>query len=428
MAHPYFFLCPECLAEDSIVSGKCQQCKTTFSIKHTTLYCGNEGYHATDYARRVISRLSLLQTASEKERLARAARLLPREELIRISGAGLLRQGGVYLNFTGMKKLFTRRIEKPVKRARGFLLIYPEHLEFCTSDKVYQWPASEITCITTNGHYFEFKLRHQPFMQIKFVQESPWKYELLLREWLTRYYQQKDGRQIVEFQPRVRFSYPRPGRREWIPASTGKAGFKYAPVIAIGRIVRALLGTFISVTVRGKENWVADQTGVVLVNHQSILDPFIVGGFWDPNIAFLTKSTSFTHLVERVFLKITSALPTTRYQNDPEVLYLMRRFLSMGRKVGVFPEGERNWDGRLLPFKLGLVKALMASRQPLFPLVLRDAYECWPRWNARPHRAAVDIDILPPFSLNPHWPRVEDQQAFLHRIFEEAIEHDNRTK
>ncbi len=421
MAHPFFFLCPQCYAEESIVGRNCQRCGSAIRIDHTRISYHDQYLSAAEYSQNILSALSPEQDPADLQRRAGQLGVQLQPGMMRISGKARLWQGGRYLHFRGYKNMFTRQIEHLSPAENGYLVFYPDHLEFCSRDRIYHWAAGQFTCITTNGNAFEFKLKKQPFMQLRFISESPWKYELLLKKWLRRYYREKGVSEIVEFQPRIRFSYPRPGQKCWTKPAPGPAELqKYLPVELLAKLFRALLGIWVKVQVRGGQHWRPGQAGVVLVNHQSALDPFILGAFWDPYSAFLTKSTSFAGFIERLFLKVTSGLPTTRYQNDPQVLYLMGKFLAMGRKVGVFPEGERCWDGRLLPFKIGLVKALMASRQAIFPVVLRNTFEFWPRWSRRPRKAKLELEIKPPFSLNPHWPSVAEQKEFLEQIYKEA--------
>ena len=192
-------------------------------------------------------------------------------------------------------------------------------------------------------------------------------------------------------------------------------------MVGITKLIKQFLRLLISVEIHGKENWQREGKGVVLLNHQSVLDPFIFGAFLDYRVAFLTKSTSFTHWLPRVFLRWARGLPTTRYQADPQIIPVMKTFLSRGMKVGIFPEGERCWDGEMQSFKLSLVKILMASREALSIVVLENVFRLWPRWAKFPKRAHIKINIQAPFCLIPNLYSVDEQRRFLESFYLAAL-------
>ena len=67
--------------------------------------------------------------------------------------------------------------------------------------------------------------------------------------------------------------------------------------------------------------------------------------------------------------------------------------------LGIFPEGERCWDNRLLPFKLGTIRLLLALGSPVIPVGIAGAYALMPRWTSTIKRVPVTIRIGAPISL-----------------------------
>ncbi|NIW80730.1 MAG: hypothetical protein GWN16_15270, partial [Calditrichae bacterium] len=160
----------------------------------------------------------------------------------------------------------------------------------------------------------------------------------------------------------------------------------------------------------------------VILNHQSALDPFITGAFWDRHIAFLTKSTSFIHWLPRLLLRWAMALPTTRYQTDPQIITIMDTLFKRNTRIGIFPEGERCWDGKLQAFKLSVVKILMSSREAIYPLVIQNTFKFWPRWATFPRRAKIKITIAPPFCLVDNYFSIDEQRQFLEDYFRDILQ------
>lgn len=421
MAHQLFFLCPNCFAEDSLSRSVCRVCNASFKIQRQSLSCNGEWIGVQEYYQFLLQRLKIDQSSAD---FASASARLAASDLsgaLRISYPAVLRQGKRGFRFSGYHGVFSRALEIPRPVARGRLAMFQDRAEFLTPAKNFSWNLADFTCVTTNGHYFEFKVKGQPFFQIRFLQESVLKYEILFRKQLDALYNARRLHRIVEYQPRVRGDFPRPGQRFWnLSASREPVKPYVVEKILMGSLRRGLkrlLQALIVVEIRGTEHWQREARGFALMNHQSALDPFIAGAFWDHRIAFLAKSSSFAHRLPRLFLKWAMCLPTTRYQNDSEVIFAAKALLRRGIKVGIFPEGERCWDGRMQPFKLNVVKLLAASREAIFPVVIQNAFQFWPRWAKFPRRARVTLSFLAPFCLLPGLYSLEEQRRFLEALF-----------
>jgi len=344
---------------------------------------------------------------------------------LRISGPAVLRQGLKKIVYHGYRGFFEYPMEKPAVLGCGVLLLFPEYARFRAGEDFFTWRKEAFSCVTTNGRYFEFKIRRSPFFQILFSTESPLKYELIFRKWLAEPPSPWQNRAILEFQPRIEAEEPRPPRRFWNIPAQAAAPQETTPekigMEAVRLLTRLFLYIFLRVKIRQKENWRRVNHGWVICNHQSALDPFILAAYFDRQVAYLTKSTSFLSFVGGRFLRWAKSLPVRRYQTDPQIVRIVRRFAGKGYRVGIFPEGERSWGGELRHFKLGTVKMLMASRLPVTPVVLKHTFRFWPRWSNRPRPARVEILVLAPFCLIPHLYSVTDQRNFLENYYQRNL-------
>lgn len=420
--HPFFFLCPSCFSENTLQNSQCSSCGIKISIGNDCIVFGDQKINFANYYQLIERKLSVKQVSVEP---FPEIFLEDKKGILRISQKALLRQGIQKLSFHGYHHLYERAIERPADIGEGFLIIFENHIEFILELEKMSWSIEEFSCVTTNGHYFVFKIRHQPFYQIKFIHESPLKYEIILRKWLDSFYQNSTQKKIIEYQPRLIFDPPhqsellldfssnQPKERNHI--------FEKIYITIVELIVRIILRFWVKVKIFSKENWQIVKHGFAILNHQSALDPFIVGAFLDRKIAFLTKSTSFAHRIPRFFLKWLMGVPTTRYETDPQVIYFIRKLISNGIRVGIFPEGERSWGGRMNSFKLSVVKLLMASREAITPIVLQNAFHFWPRWTNLPHRTEVQITVGAPFCLIPEIYSVDEQRTFLEEYFKTQL-------
>ena len=92
---------------------------------------------------------------------------------------------------------------------------------------------------------------------------------------------------------------------------------------------------------------------VLVLSHQSHLDSLLLHTFCPRLMFTLAKSSVFRTRFMAWLAPRVGAIPTRRYQIDPQAVRVALRLIERGEGVGVFPEGERSWDGRLQPLRSG---------------------------------------------------------------------------
>ena len=119
---------------------------------------------------------------------------------------------------------------------------------------------------------------------------------------------------------------------------------------------------------------------ILIANHVSNTDPFITHMFCPRLLFTMTKSSAFRFKIIRWLGPKVGAFPTRRFQVDPQTIRVALRILGKGRAVGVFPEGERSWDGELKDLRIGTIKFLLKAGVPVIPCGITGTYEIAPRW------------------------------------------------
>lgn len=135
--------------------------------------------------------------------------------------------------------------------------------------------------------------------------------------------------------------------------------------------------------VEGIGNVLKDGPAIFLCNHTSVVDSFFIGCFLPRKIYFMAKSTEFESAALRFFFYLSRTFPVRRYDIDPVSLRNAMRVLSYGGLVGIYPEGERTWDGELLPFRTGTIRFLLAAGVPIIPAGITGAFQNQPRWGGK---------------------------------------------
>ena len=179
------------------------------------------------------------------------------------------------------------------------------------------------------------------------------------------------------------------------------------------RLVRTLWPLIGRLEVVGHEH--VPETGpfLLIANHQSYLDPVLIQAVVRRPIYTMAKSTQFSDRLTGGLLKRLNSFPVRRFEIDPQAVRIVLRHLDRGRGVGIYIEGERSWDGRLQPPRLGTVRLILKAGVPVVPCGISGAYDVWPRWG-RPRRGPVRIRIGEPLRF-PTLHRRAEREAELTR-------------
>ena len=141
--------------------------------------------------------------------------------------------------------------------------------------------------------------------------------------------------------------------------------------------------------VRGAEHVPASGPALIVSNHQSILDPPIIGGAARRQIYFLAKAELFRIPVFGWLIRALHARPVRREGSDPGALRTAALLLEEGKALLVFPEGTRSLNGRLGERKPGVGMLAVTSGAPVVPAYVSGTLEALPKGSAWPRRSQV---------------------------------------
>ena len=144
---------------------------------------------------------------------------------------------------------------------------------------------------------------------------------------------------------------------------------------------------------RGYQQLDDAQGGLVLANHQSFLDPLLVGLPLHRPISFLARDTLFRVPVIGWILRSTYVMPINREAASTASLRETLRRMQHGFLVGIFPEGTRTETGEVGVFKPGFVALVRRSKLPVYPVGIAGGYQALGRknWFLRPARVRVVV-------------------------------------
>lgn len=164
--------------------------------------------------------------------------------------------------------------------------------------------------------------------------------------------------------------------------------------------------------------------GLVVVNHQSFLDPLLVGLPLQRPVSYLARDSLFRVPIIGWILRNTYVLPINREAASSTSIKAAVESMRHGFLVGIFPEGTRTRDGRIAEFKPGFVALIRRAQRPVYPVGLAGAGQAMPRnaWfpRLRPVRVVFGTPITED-ELAPYTAR-GNEEALIQLVRDRVVE------
>ena len=146
----------------------------------------------------------------------------------------------------------------------------------------------------------------------------------------------------------------------------------------------------------GRELMPSTGPALVLANHQSHLDPMLIGLASPRQLNFLARKTLFRFAPFRWLIQSLDAISLDRDGVGLGGLKETLRRLKADEAVLIFPEGTRSRDGAIAPLKPGFCALARRAGARLVPAGIDGAYDAWPRRHTLPGIASIHVQFGPP--------------------------------
>jgi 1-acyl-sn-glycerol-3-phosphate acyltransferase len=137
---------------------------------------------------------------------------------------------------------------------------------------------------------------------------------------------------------------------------------------------------------------------LILANHQSHLDPPLIGMVVPRRVNFVARDTLFKNRLFAALINSLDAIPIDREGLGLAGLKETMRRLKRGEMVLLFPEGTRSHDGEVHALKPGFSALVQRTGVPILPVALDGAFDCWPRGTPAPRPRPIHVVIGEPIS------------------------------
>lgn len=157
--------------------------------------------------------------------------------------------------------------------------------------------------------------------------------------------------------------------------------------------------TLFGLKVVGREHLVTEGAVLVAANHESFLDPPLVGTLYRDEMYYLARKTLMTGPLLKWIYLAWNSIPVDQERPDMTSLKTIIKLLSSGQRVLIFPEGERSLDGTLGTAQPGVGLIAVKSGAVIQPVRIRGAREALPRGSGRVRFSQISLHIGPPIRL-----------------------------
>jgi long-chain acyl-CoA synthetase len=189
----------------------------------------------------------------------------------------------------------------------------------------------------------------------------------------------------------------------------------------ISRLIRVASDDRFHLRVTGLEKIPPHGPFILCSNHQSFIDPVILGGLLPWSVFRDTFAVGTSEIFGSGFMRMLARwLRVVVVDPDANLVPAMQASaygLSHGRVLILYPEGERSIDGTPRSFKKGAAILSIHMQVPIVPIAIDGFYETWPRGRPfqkfAPLRMKFGDPIFPP-------PEAEASETAYERLIAEV--------
>jgi 1-acyl-sn-glycerol-3-phosphate acyltransferase len=129
----------------------------------------------------------------------------------------------------------------------------------------------------------------------------------------------------------------------------------------------------------GQENIIEDGPAIMAANHQSYLDPPLVGITCRAELYFLARKTLFENKLFGSILSRVNALPVDLSGGDLTAVRTIINLLKQGHRTVIFPEGTRSLSGQIQQARPGIGMIIAKTLAPVVPMRIFGSFQAWPK-------------------------------------------------
>jgi len=173
----------------------------------------------------------------------------------------------------------------------------------------------------------------------------------------------------------------------------------------------------------GMANFRTGETYIIVANHQSIADVFMLCGLAQ-SFKWVSKESLFKlpFFGWNMYLKKDIAIQRGDMSSIKAMLASCTEWLKKGETILMFPEGTRSEDGEMIPFRDGSFRLAVQNNIPILPVVLNGTREILPKQVHQLKLSAhVHVKLLPPVYPSQCDDSAPELKRYVHNLMKETL-------
>lgn len=132
---------------------------------------------------------------------------------------------------------------------------------------------------------------------------------------------------------------------------------------------------------------------IVCGNHVGLWDPFLLcyPFTYRCGIRYITSDAAFRKRLKGWYLKKLGCIPKTKGVRDSETIRIIFEVIKKKQVIGIFPEGDRSYDGKTMPLDSATGKLLKKLNLPVLACINKGTSFSQPRWSAQSNKGRVEF-------------------------------------
>ncbi|MBF0543372.1 MAG: 1-acylglycerol-3-phosphate O-acyltransferase [Candidatus Riflebacteria bacterium] len=165
-------------------------------------------------------------------------------------------------------------------------------------------------------------------------------------------------------------------------------------------ILKISLGLYNRLTFEGLEKVPQNGAMVVVANHASMIDGFLIGTAIGRPIHIMVKKEAFENPFAGWFLRKCFSFPIDREKPEPTTIKMVFKLLKEGQPLALFPEGTRNPEGKVRSFKPGALKLATKHAVPIVPAFIANSHLLMPTGAIFPRPVTLKLRFGEPIDVS----------------------------
>lgn len=133
---------------------------------------------------------------------------------------------------------------------------------------------------------------------------------------------------------------------------------------------------------------------LILMNHQTGIDQFLVGMAVKSPVYYVTSEDLFSNgFVSKLLRWAVAPIPIKKQATDTRAVLNCMRVAKEGGTIAIFPEGNRTYSGKTEYIKPAIVGLIKSLKLPVAVMTLKGGYGAHPRWSDKARKGKMTLGV-----------------------------------